>query len=78
MMSVQDVSVDLDCKGFSDINRAWVTLDCDGRFGDKTTSRTAFSVATMAHITERWITFVVDDNEKIGGFCHAYRVILSK
>jgi hypothetical protein len=64
----------LDCKTNGD--RTWVTLDCDGNFGNRASSQNSLSMAKMALLTRDLVNITIEDNRRIGGYCFGSQIIL--
>lgn len=58
----------LDCRS------SWVTLDCDGKFHDKTDAKRMFDSAQLAFIARWDIRVWLDDERKHGAHCLVTRI----
>ena len=64
----------VDCKTNGD--RTWVTLDCDGNFGNRSSAQNSLSMAKMALLTRDLVNITIEDNRRIGGYCFGSQIIL--
>lgn len=71
MVEVDPVPAGLDCPGAG--TKGWLTLDCVGAYGSKSSASNRLNAATLALITKSTVQYFVDDSRKHNGFCMAFQ-----
>ena len=59
-----------------DCPQRWVTLDCKGIFGSRSSANSNLNTARSAMLTRSKLSVTVDDARKVSGFCYAPQLIL--
>lgn len=51
----------------------FVTFDCKGQYGSKSSGSVRYSNAQLAMVTDKYMRIIVDDSRKHNGYCLAVR-----